>query len=77
MRLRSKKYYCNFIEYDCNLYIPFLGLAPMTKTKTMLGISLAAVFAVSMIGTAFAGAHPAWITPTDFSIDQNLECSIG
>jgi len=35
-----------------------------------LGISLAAVFAVSMIGTAFAGAHPAWITPTEFSIEQ-------
>ena len=29
----------------------------MTKTKTILGLSLAAVFAVSMLGSAYAGNH--------------------
>ena len=29
----------------------------MTKTKTILGLSLAAVFAVSMLGSAYAGGH--------------------
>jgi len=52
--LRSKKYYNNLIIHEYNLNIPFLGLVPMTKTKTILGISLAAVFAVSMIAPAIA-----------------------
>jgi len=37
----------------------------MTKTKTILGLSLAAVFAVSMIGTAYAAGHLA-VTDTVF-----------
>ena len=34
----------------------------MTKTKTILGLSLAAVFAVSMLGSAYAAGHVVIVT---------------
>lgn len=45
------------------LNIPCLGLVPMTRTKTLLGISLAAVFAISMIAsqTAVADELPEYL----------------
>lgn len=44
------------------LYIPYLGFVPMTNTKRILGISLAAVFAISMIaGTAMASGIPGYL----------------
>jgi len=36
----------------------------MTQTKTILGLSLAAVFAVSMLGSAYAAGHLAVIDTT-------------
>jgi len=50
------------------LNIPSLGLVPM-NTKTILGISLAAVFAVSIIGTAYA-ANPTWLGLSDVSVEE-------
>jgi len=40
----------------------------MTKTKTILGLSLAAVFAVSMLGSAYAGGH---LTIVDVEISKS------
>lgn len=42
-----------------------------------MGISFAVAFAVSMMmSPAFADAHPAWITPTNFSIDQKGKIAV-
>ena len=40
----------------------------MTKTKTILGLSLAAVFAVSMLGSAYAVGH---LNITDISVEKS------
>ena len=39
----------------------------MTKTKTILGLSLAAVFAVSMLGSVYASGH---LTGFDISVEN-------
>lgn len=51
------------LSYDSQLffYVPYLGIAPMTKTKTILVLSLVAVFAISIgaaVPLADASAHP-------------------
>ena len=40
----------------------------MTKTKTILGLSLAAVFVVSMLGSAYAAGH---LIITDISVEKS------
>ena len=49
------------------LNIPSLGIVPM-NTKTILGISLAAVFAVSIIGTAYA--NPTWLGLSEIGVEE-------
>ncbi len=49
----QKKY-----EIKNNLNFPNLGLVPMTKTKTILAISLAGIFGIGMLfSPVFAGGH--------------------
>ncbi len=47
----------------------------MTKTKTILGVSFAAIFVISMMASpAFAGAHPDWLTILSSTVEaQNAK----
>ena len=48
----------------------------MNKTKTILGLSLAAVFAVSMLGSAYAGRHAVVTSATADEKDGSLRLSV-
>ena len=56
---------CEFAIY---LNCPHFAMALMTQTKTILGISLAALFAVFMIAPAFAVGH---LTITEAEVDDD------